>query len=339
MKALKIIIILVLVLVAAFFITGLIVPKDFQVERSVIIQAPNNIVFEQVSFFENMDKWSPWNEYDPDMKTEIEGTDGEVGAISKWEGNKDVGKGMQEFIKIVPGERVETKLTFIEPYEGESNASILLEDLEEGTKVFWTFYGTTPYPFNTIMLFQNVDEKLGGEFVNGLNKLKTLCEKNVEEHTFRGYFVEEVPFHPVTYIAKKATLSFNDMQKFYEKNLPAMFEAVQKNNIQMQGAPSGLFYEWDMETYITKMAAGIPVAPGAFVKGFDTIQITMPNALKIAYFGGYEKSGDAHYAMDDYMKSKGYTQLPPVVEEYITDPAQEPDTTKWLTNIYYFYKN
>ena len=27
-----------------------------------------------------------------------------------------------------------------------------------------------------------------------------------------------------------------------------------------------------------------------------------------------------------------------VLEQYITDPSQEPDTSKWLTNIYYYVK-
>jgi hypothetical protein len=37
------------------------------------------------------------------------------------------------------------------------------------------------------------------------------------------------------------------------------------------------------------------------------------------------------------MKSKGLTNGP-VIEEYVTDPMNEADTTKWLTNIYYTLK-
>ena len=58
----------------------------------------------------------------------------------------------------------------------------------------------------------------------------------------------------------------------------------------------------------------------------------------IEYFGSYEKSANAHYAMDAYMKEKGVIQSF-VLEEYITDPMTEKDTAKWQTNIFYFVKS
>jgi effector-binding domain-containing protein len=41
-------------------------------------------------------------------------------------------------------------------------------------------------------------------------------------------------------------------------------------------------------------------------------------------------------ALDEYMAEKGLQYIPPVVEEYLTDPGQEPDTAKWLTKVIYF---
>ena len=54
----------------------------------------------------------------------------------------------------------------------------------------------------------------------------------------------------------------------------------------------------------------------------------------IEYFGAYDKSANAHYAMDAYMKEKGITQSL-VLEEYANDPMTEKDTAKWQTDIYY----
>lgn len=42
-------------------------------------------------------------------------------------------------------------------------------------------------------------------------------------------------------------------------------------------------------------------------------------------------------AMGKYLSEKGLTQQL-VVEEYVTDPVAEKDTSKWLTNIYYVLK-
>ena len=40
--------------------------------------------------------------------------------------------------------------------------------------------------------------------------------------------------------------------------------------------------------------------------------------------------------MDDYFKANGLEPSKLVMEEYVTDPGAEPDTSKWLTKIYYF---
>jgi len=42
--------------------------------------------------------------------------------------------------------------------------------------------------------------------------------------------------------------------------------------------------------------------------------------------------------MDAYIKANNLEHHTNVVEEYITDPGMEPDSTKWLTRIIYFIK-
>jgi effector-binding domain-containing protein len=88
------------------------------------------------------------------------------------------------------------------------------------------------------------------------------------------------------------------------------------------------------------MMAGFPVKGDASVKvpGMETYLVPAGKVLKIAYMGEYEKTGTAHEALNKYIGSKGLTHYGNVIEEYITDPMSEPDTAKWLTNIYYLVK-
>jgi effector-binding domain-containing protein len=58
--------------------------------------------------------------------------------------------------------------------------------------------------------------------------------------------------------------------------------------------------------------------------------------LTIDYYGSYDKTEHAHNQMDKYIKEKNYKMVMPVIEEYITDPMTEKDTSKWLTRISYF---
>lgn len=87
-------ILLVLVLViAAFLIAAATRPDHFSVMRSTIIQAPPATVFALVNDFHQWEDWSPWAKVDPNAKNSFEGPASGVGAVFKWSGNNDVGEG------------------------------------------------------------------------------------------------------------------------------------------------------------------------------------------------------------------------------------------------------
>ena len=174
-------IILLYILAAIVFIVlilGAIAPKTYNVSRSIEIAKPKAEVFENLKFLKNQDAWSPWNKKDPNMEKKFTGTDGEVGAISYWNGNKDVGEGEQELTKIVDGERVESELRFLKPWKSTSDAYITTEEInQDNTKVTWGFSGKNKFPTSIFMLFMNMDKAVGGDFEEGLSSLKELMEK------------------------------------------------------------------------------------------------------------------------------------------------------------------
>jgi len=120
-------------IIALYIIVGLVVligilalaaPKTFAVSRSIEIAKDKSEVFEYIRFLKKQDEWSPWQKKDPNMEKEFAGTDGEVGAISRWKGNKEVGEGEQEITKVIGGERIESRLRFFKPWKSESDAFI-----------------------------------------------------------------------------------------------------------------------------------------------------------------------------------------------------------------------
>ena len=164
----------IVVLVA---VLGLIAPKSFDVSRSIDIARPPSDVYNYVRFLQKQAEWSPWEKKDPNMAKQFEGTDGEVGAISKWQGNKDVGEGEQEITRLVPNERVDSRLRFFKPWKSESDAYMVSENNGSGgTKFTWGFTGKNKFPFSIFMLFMNMDKAMGKDFEEGLSKLKTNLE-------------------------------------------------------------------------------------------------------------------------------------------------------------------
>ncbi|MEQ1744814.1 MAG: SRPBCC family protein [Saprospiraceae bacterium] len=335
MKILKFLLYLILGLGVLWVALGIFGKKDYHIERSIEIDAPKDVVYDQVRLFENFPAWSPWAPLDPNMKTSIEGTDGTVGAVYKWAGNDKVGVGQETITALAP-DRIDIKITFIEPFESTSPSYMLFEENDKKTKVTWGFDMHIAFPWNGLAMFTDMDAGVGKDYEKGLGNLKKVCEA-IAHKKYRGYevAVEEIPQR--FYVGVRKTVAFQDMHAFFETTFGKAMEAVQKNGATLSGAPAGLFWKYDEQAGSADMAAAMPVAAdGKFGGGMSVFPIGGTKALVISYYGPYEKTGDAHYAMDEYMAEKKLQNVPPVIEEYVTDPGKEPDTSKWLTRVVYF---
>lgn len=178
MKALKIILIglasiIALVLVAAIFVDG-----NYAVEREVTINRSKSEVFDYLKFLRNQDEFSKWASMDPNMKKDFRGTDGTVGFVSAWDSESDeVGKGEQEIIAIVEGERIDYELRFFAPFESTDQAYMITESAGMNqTTVKWGINGKMTYPMNVMLLFMDMEEMLGADLSEGLNNLKVKLE-------------------------------------------------------------------------------------------------------------------------------------------------------------------
>ncbi|MCX6210548.1 MAG: SRPBCC family protein [Bacteroidetes bacterium] len=167
----------ILALVILILIIALFMSKDMNVSKQVTINKPLAEVFNYVKYLKHQDEYSKWGTMDSNMKKTYTGTDGTVGFISAWEGNKEVGAGEQEILKIDDGKRIDYALRFIKPFKSNADAFMIFEDAGNNqTKVSWGFKSQMAYPMNAICLFINMEEKVGADFQLGLDKLKKKLE-------------------------------------------------------------------------------------------------------------------------------------------------------------------
>ena len=164
-------------IVMLVLILAMIAPKTYNVSRSVEIAKPKSEVFAYLRSLKKQNEWSPWSKRDPEMQQKFTGTDGEVGSMNYWNGNKEVGEGEQEITKIVDGERIESELRFLKPWKSTSDAYITTEEVDANTtKVTWGFSGKNKFPMSIMMLFMNMDKMIGKDFEEGLASLKERLE-------------------------------------------------------------------------------------------------------------------------------------------------------------------
>lgn len=175
MKILKIIGIVLLVIIVVLFIAALIIPKEYKVEREVVVNKPVEEVFDYARHLKNGDEYSVWNMGDLNKKQTFTGIDGEVGFINSWSGNDKVGVGEQEIKAIDVNKRMDIEVRFKKPFESTMQGYTLTESIEPNkTKLVWGCSGVSPFPMN--LMNPMMDGMLGKDIQQNLDNMKAKIE-------------------------------------------------------------------------------------------------------------------------------------------------------------------
>ena len=180
----------------------------------------------------------------------------------------------------------------------------------------------------------SMDKAITPMFDKGLANLKAMIEGDLSKE-YNGFKVNLIEWPGKSFAAIRSTINMDDVEGFFGSTMPKLAGALTANNVQMAGAPCGLYYTWDEESKTTDLASAIPVATKFQAEDVQIISIAAGPSLLIDSYGSYDKLGNVHGALDEFMKTTGVSIKVPVIEEYITDPMTETDTAKWLTKVYY----
>lgn len=169
MKILGGLAVLVLLLVAVAYV----LPRQYRVERSIVIKAPHEKVYPQLADLRAWKNWTVWNERDPAMKLEYSPESAVVGAWSSWE-SKSEGNGKATLMEVERN-RLAYALEFPD-FGMKSTGMFKLEPQGQEIRVVWSDEGDLGNnPMGRWMgLF--LDGMLGKDFEAGLANLKRVTE-------------------------------------------------------------------------------------------------------------------------------------------------------------------
>ncbi|MBL0319281.1 MAG: SRPBCC family protein [Alphaproteobacteria bacterium] len=156
-------------------------PADFRISRTMTMSAPAPVVFEQVNDFHKWGAWSPWAKLDPNQKNTFEGPESGVGAVLRWEGNREVGVGSMTIIESRPSDLVRMKLEFLKPFAATDTAEFTFKAKGNQTEVTWSMYGKNDFIGKAMNLVMNCDKMVGGMFEKGLTNMKGTVEAPTKE--------------------------------------------------------------------------------------------------------------------------------------------------------------
>jgi len=150
-----------------FFLSG-----DYTVERSIVINAKPADVHKLVGDLKRWEDWTPWKEADPSVHVTLGDKTSGVGASQKWT-SKD-GAGSLIFTAADKDKGVEYDMTY---GEWTSKGALRYEEVGKSTKVTWSMNGTVEMPVVGGYMALLMPQMIGGQFDQGLQKLKRQVEK------------------------------------------------------------------------------------------------------------------------------------------------------------------
>lgn len=172
-----IVILLVLAcLITLILIIALFMKREHFVKCETVINAPKQKIYDYLKLLRNQETFNRGAQEDSNRKKEFKGTDGTVGYIYSWSGNKNAGEGEKEIIALIEGERVETEIRFVKPMKTSARIVMNMVAISESqTRLEWINSGTLNYPLNLMIpVFQKMFAK---EMEKSLLALKGILEK------------------------------------------------------------------------------------------------------------------------------------------------------------------
>lgn len=310
-------------------------PTKYEVKREVLINAPVDLIFEQINVIKNQEAFSPWERMDPNMSRTYEGPESGVGARYSWTGNDSVGTGSMELIESNYPTDVKFKLTFTSPWEAVSDIVWTLNPTDEGVLVSWGNVGELPgYLF--WMSEEEMDKTMGPDFERGLNSLKEVAEAAAAAAT-PDFDIQQTTVSAMTIFGITDEVTWEHMNSdFFGSRYGEINAYLKEDAANLTAPPLAIIHVWDEENKKAKIEVALAsnsTKPGnkRVVKGTSHEGAV----VKGSFYGPYEGTGAVHYAIDDYAKANALQISGSPWEVYVTDPGEEPDTTKWLTEIYY----
>jgi hypothetical protein len=161
-------------LAGIFAAVALGLPSHVTVSRSVVINAPESVIFPYLNNLHQFENWSPWKARDPQLAVSYGGPESGQGARVTWSSKKpSIGTGSMEISEAQPSRRIDLVVNF-NGLDGTSSYDVV--PAGSGSKVIWTFgydSGTNPLKrWKALML----DGFVGAEYRTGLELLRDKIE-------------------------------------------------------------------------------------------------------------------------------------------------------------------
>jgi hypothetical protein len=334
MKLLRGVAVALVMAAALFFAIGYVLPDKAHVTRSILVAAPQCQVFAVLDGFRLYDQWSPWAGRDPQRQAQIGGAPFGVGARYDWSGGEAAGSGSLVIVDSAPYKLVKVKAQY-----GDRNQptffTFTLQPQGAQTLVTWTAdIGLGPDPLAHYLGLM-VDKKVGPEYEQGLQRLKTLAESRPKDD-FSALNVDltDVKAQTYLYLPGRSSTDPEAVNKAQTEAFGKLGEVMKELGLKQTGAPLAVTKVWDPLAKVYEFDAGIPIERTNVTlppkSEADFAQTYAGPALRVRYKGSYRDLPQTYALLTEFMKAFSLRNNGLLWEQYLTDPTATPEAQREL---------
>ena len=322
-----------MILVIAVALGGYLISLDneFKVTRTRQIDAPADLVFNQIANLKNWDKWAPWKDKDTLIKFEYPGStdkEGDYFRFTDSEGNRQ----KLTNLTLSPDSLIVQTLSSTEQTQ-EYRWQIKPND--KGVSVSWTVSGELPLAQR---FFSNkIDDLMGPSMTRGLELIDKSVHNDMAKH--ESAVIKPVDLSPTFYLYKTASCKMDSLGKEMDKILPEVIIYAVKNQIETNGKPFVIYNKRDVNNNSVIFSAAVPTKEKVSVNDANILTGQTPGGLylKIKFQGDYKYLDTAWNKGYNYINSQ---------ENLIIDTTREPfeiyavghtkslNPADWITYVY-----
>ncbi|MDE2886917.1 MAG: GyrI-like domain-containing protein [Gemmatimonadota bacterium] len=147
-----------------------------------------------------------------------------------------------------------------------------------------------------------------------------------------NFATREIQSQPIVGI--RATTTMEEIKQVIGALFGEIMEYFTRNGLAPAGMPLTIYHEMDADRL--EMECGMPVASP--VEGTERVRPGELPAGKVAtvtHMGPYEQLGQTWSALMKWMEEEDLQAAGAPWEVYVTDPGEEPDQSKWRTDIFF----
>ncbi|MFC1777378.1 SRPBCC family protein [Pseudomonadota bacterium] len=334
----------VLFLLAAFVVTGYLLPKQVHIERSITVNRPVNMMFELLNGYRYYSEWSPWAERDPQAEFVISGPDAGVGARLSWIGDPHlVGSGWQEIVASKPYEEINIKLDF--DAQGVADTGFRLISQGDATQVTWFFDSDLTRGVNFVDSFLAryfgllFDRWVGGDYERGLANLKQYAE-TLDISEFSQIEIERVDVisQDILFVTSSSSQEASDVARAMAIAYAEISAFMNMRGIKMTGQPMAITRAWKEGGYQFDAAIPVDFIPAELTGNINSGRSPAGPAVRAVHHGAHDQMMPTYEKLAAYMSAHGLSQGTVSWELYVSDPGNT-EQQDMITHIYIMLGN